>query len=247
MPALPCSSSSGPLRGAPVAVLDFETTGVAPGARFPVQIAVMTCRLGDDRDPVWSTLVKPPIPIPAEASAVHGITDADVADAPQLAEILDPLLALVDGHHLCAYNLPFDWMVLKEGLELCGRADEVPAFDGLDPLVWVKQTDKYLKGKTLEAAAGRRGITFAAHDAAGDVGATAQLMPLILRQLAVDGHIPVPALHAVDRFARWQRHTALAQERDYADYRRRKGLEDPRMTWHDCASVAPHEKLPPPA
>jgi len=42
----------------------------------------------DGSDPVTgSTLVNPGVPIPADASKIHGITDSDVAGAPSLREL----------------------------------------------------------------------------------------------------------------------------------------------------------------
>lgn len=229
MPVLSCDTDRA-LRGAPVAVLDFETTGLEPGQRHPVQLAVTRCRLGDEIVEAWSSLVRPPVPIPADATAIHGITDADVAGAPAIEDLLDGLLGRLDGHLLCAYNLPFDHAVLAEALTTHGRP--APPLQGLDPLVWVKCVDKYQKGKRLEDAAGRRGITFDSHDAAADVGATVALMPLLLRELAVEGHLVPPMLDRVDAFWGWQRQAALAQEQDYRAYRLRQGLAEPSMPWH---------------
>ena len=43
-----------------------------------------------------------------EALAVHGITDASLADKPAFAGILDDLLAFLEGAHLIAHNANFD-------------------------------------------------------------------------------------------------------------------------------------------
>ena len=230
-----------PMRGAPTAILDFETTGTEPGMRHPVQIAVLRCRLGDDLDPVWQTLVRPPVPIPAEAAAVHGITDDRVADAPPFRDVATRLLELLDGHILCAYNLPFDHAVLTEALADEGRVGQAPPLVGLDPLVWAKVVDKYERGKRLEDVAGRRGITFPAHDAAADVTATARVMPLLLRELALSRELVRRELHHLDRFWRWQRRTALTQEQEYRDWRRRNSGDEPTMAWHAGLRIDPDE------
>ncbi len=233
----------GALKGAPVVVFDFETTGVEPGLRHPVQIALVTGRLGMDFDTPWSSLVKPPIPIPEEAAAIHGIRDEDVADAPTFADLVDQLLEHFQGRIPCAYNLPFDHAVLVESLDLLGRRPDAPAPLGLDPLVWAKVVDKYERGKRLEDVAGRRGLSFDAHDARADVDATTKVMPLLLRQLAMDGHVVKPTLDRVDAFWAWQRLTALLQERDYRDYRRRVGRDAPHMAWHESLGVGPDDPL----
>jgi DNA polymerase III epsilon subunit-like protein len=237
VPCLPLSSET-PLRGAPVAVLDFETTGIEPGHRHPVQVAICPLSLGDEPGETWQSLIRPPVPIPPEAAAIHGITDERVADAPTWAEVEPEVLRRLDGRVLCAYNLPFDWAVLCEAMADGPRAAEAPPFGGLDPLVWAKLTDKYEKGKRLEDVAGRRGIHFAAHDAAADVGATARLLGLLLRQLALDRHLRRPALDRLDHFWRWQLWAALVQEREYRDWRLRKGDGEPQLSWHPAAGTA---------
>jgi exodeoxyribonuclease X len=52
--------------------IDFETTGVDPKTCHPVEVAVTSPTVE------FSWFIKPPVPIPAETSAVHHITDADV-------------------------------------------------------------------------------------------------------------------------------------------------------------------------
>ncbi|NOY24238.1 MAG: 3'-5' exonuclease [Oligoflexia bacterium] len=229
MPTLQCDTDRA-LRGAPVAVIDFETTGLEPGDRHPVQIALCRCLLGDRVVDRWTSLVRPPTPIPASASAIHGISDADVADAPTIDDLLDELMERLDGQILCAYNLPFDHGVLSD--VLADRDRQPLPLCGLDPLVWVKCVDKYQRGKRLEDAALRRGIKFKAHDAMADVDATVGVMPGLLRSLALDGFLTPVVLHHVDRFWAWQRSTALAQEQDYRAYRLAKGLTEPTMSWH---------------
>ncbi|RME23609.1 MAG: 3'-5' exonuclease [Deltaproteobacteria bacterium] len=228
-----------PLRGAPILVFDFETTGVVPGKRNPVQLAVAVGRLGEGVERRWDTLIRPPGPIPPEASAVHGITDDDVADAPTFAEVVDRLLADLNGRLPCAYNLPFDHAVLAESLELMGRGDDAPPLYGLDPLVWAKVVDKFERGKKLEDVARRRGIRFDAHDARADVDVTAKIMGTLLRELATGRHIMQPGLDRVDHFWDWQRRTALELELEFRDYRRRNGQPDPTLTWHQGLGVRP--------
>lgn len=223
--------------------MDFETTGLEPGNRHPVQVAVATGGLGDVDTLLWSSLVRPPVPIPAEATAVHGIGDADVADAPSFDELLPKLLELLEGRVLCAFNLPYDHDVLVCALHAAGRPDLAPPLMGLDPLVWVKVVDRYQRGKRLEDAAGRRGIQFKAHDARGDVEGTARLMPVLLRELGREGHVRKPGLDRLDAFWHWQRVAALQQEREYRTWRRSQHRDDPTMPWHVGLGVDPEALL----
>src|ERR671913_334607 len=67
-------------------IVDLETTGTTPNDAV-VEIAAVDL-LGEQIIPVGSDLVRPPIPIPPEASAVHHITDDDVSGSPTLEELL---------------------------------------------------------------------------------------------------------------------------------------------------------------
>lgn len=84
-------------------VLDTETTGLHDGARI-VEIAV----LGVDGTVLLDSLVNPGVPIPAEATAIHGITDAGVADALTFSDLLVPLTAALHDRKIIVYNRQFD-------------------------------------------------------------------------------------------------------------------------------------------
>jgi len=62
-----------------------------------------------------STRVNPEMPIPPKSTAIHGITDADVADSPTFKEIAKNLAAFLEGCDLAGYNaIKFDIPVLAE-------------------------------------------------------------------------------------------------------------------------------------
>lgn len=62
-----------------------------------------------------STRVNPEMPIPSSATAVHGITDKDVADAPTFKEIAHRIKSFIEGCDLAGYNaIKFDIPVLAE-------------------------------------------------------------------------------------------------------------------------------------
>lgn len=90
-------------------VLDTETTGLGAADEI-VQIAIL------DGDGVASVdqLIKPTIPIPPVASAVHGIHDRDVIDAPSFKDIYIRLSTLLAGQVVIAYNMDFDWRMLEQ-------------------------------------------------------------------------------------------------------------------------------------
>ena len=79
------------------AVFDCETTGTDPDADEIVSLALVLL----DRDGVetgrFSSLVRPSCPIPEDATAIHGISDADVADAPTFAAARRPAARTARG------------------------------------------------------------------------------------------------------------------------------------------------------
>ncbi|MFC9431472.1 exonuclease domain-containing protein [Streptomyces sp. NPDC056987] len=96
-----------------VVVLDTETTGLHPTARI-VEIAV----LSSAGDVLLDTLIDPGEPIPAQASKIHRITNADVAGAPTFADVLPQLVRLLEGRRCLIYNDAYDMNRLRHELTL---------------------------------------------------------------------------------------------------------------------------------
>ncbi|HEY1867454.1 MAG TPA: 3'-5' exonuclease [Candidatus Cybelea sp.] len=88
-------------------VIDVETTGLNPHTDRIVEIA---CALVDGTRVTegWSTLINPGMPIPAEATAVNGITDRMVAGAPELGFALRHAQRLGQGRLVAAHCATFD-------------------------------------------------------------------------------------------------------------------------------------------
>jgi DNA polymerase-3 subunit epsilon len=163
------------------AVVDVETTGTDPETDEIVSLAVVRLDPAGVETERFATLVRPTRPIPAEATAVHGITDADVADAPSLAEVAPRVRALLDGAVFAAHNARFDLALVQHGLAAVGLAYRpagvactLDVFRLLEPLA---------PSHRLEAICSRHGIELEdAHEALGDVVATAALVRLLLGQ-----------------------------------------------------------------
>lgn len=88
-------------------VLDTETTGLGADAAV-VEIAVVDA----DGQVLLDTLVNPGCEIPDEATAIHGITDVMVADAPTVEEALAMVERVVAGRHVVIYNAAYDTRLL---------------------------------------------------------------------------------------------------------------------------------------
>lgn len=88
----------------PLVVFDLEATGTEPLEDRIVEIAA--CRVNPGGERAWlDRRVHPGRPIPPEASAIHGIHDADVADAPRFEAIADEVRRFFEGADLGGYNL----------------------------------------------------------------------------------------------------------------------------------------------
>jgi hypothetical protein len=93
-------------------VLDSETTGLY--GSYAVELAV---RRAVDREVLLDVRINPQVPIEDGATAVHGITDADVAGEPVFAAFAERLLEVLAGRRVVVYNAEFDAGVLQREFE----------------------------------------------------------------------------------------------------------------------------------
>ena len=104
-------------------VFDTETTGLDPrdGHRL-VEFAGIELV---ERVPTGRHLhlyINPGRGMPAEAQAIHGLSEEFLADKPRFTAVAADILAFVEGATLVAHNAAFDMRFLNYELELCGRA-----------------------------------------------------------------------------------------------------------------------------
>ena len=104
----------------PLVFFDIESTGTNPYRDRIVEIAVIKVMPDGSREDVVRR-INPCMPIPAGASAVHGIYDADVADCPTFDVIAHNLYNYLEGCDLAGYNIvKFDVPMLQEEFKRCG-------------------------------------------------------------------------------------------------------------------------------
>ncbi len=98
----------------PLAFIDLETTGINLGTDRIVEIAIVKI-LTDGNRSVKRKLVNPQMPIPKQASDIHGITDEMIKDAPAFKQIAHELKQMLDGCDIAGYNSNrFDIPILME-------------------------------------------------------------------------------------------------------------------------------------
>lgn len=98
----------------PIIFFDLETTGVDIANDRIVEISMV--KVGVDGEKVVKTRrINPEMHIPAEATAVHGISDEDVKDEPTFRQIAKSLAAFIEGCDFGGFNSNrFDLPMLVE-------------------------------------------------------------------------------------------------------------------------------------
>ncbi len=87
----------------PVAFIDLETTGVNVATDRIVEISILKLTPQYSTETITMRL-NPTMPIPAEASAIHGIYDNDVKDCPPFKEVASDLSRTLEQCDLAGYN-----------------------------------------------------------------------------------------------------------------------------------------------
>ncbi|HHQ7236719.1 TPA: exonuclease domain-containing protein [Salmonella enterica subsp. diarizonae] len=92
--------------------LDTETTGLDAGAQA-LEIGLVNAR----GERIFETRLKPTVAIDPAAAAVHGISEAMLADAPAWPDIAQQLQHHIDQRPLVIFNADFDTRILKQTAE----------------------------------------------------------------------------------------------------------------------------------
>lgn len=177
-------------------VFDSETTGLLPQQGDEI-VQIAAVRIVNGRrveGEVFDTLVNPNRSIPLSSTEVHGITEAMVADAPPVDEVLKRFHKFAEGAVLIAHNAPFDMQFLRRREAELGLSFDHPVLDTvlLSAVVYGQH-----EVHSLDALTHRLGITIPEadrHTAIGDTVATAdaflKLMPMLQgRDLATFGDV----------------------------------------------------------
>jgi DNA polymerase-3 subunit epsilon len=213
---------------------DLETTGADPLRDLPVQVALVRADPGGE---VASTvfLVDPGGEVPAEATAIHGITTEMVRESGvglrEATVRLHTALRAAEqaGTPLVAMNAAFDLTIAErlfrtEGLSPLGWVRV------LDPLVMDRHLDRFRRGpRKLAALCDHYGVTLeGAHDAASDAFAAVELVRVLGRRFPEVGALDATEL--TRRHALWHREWASG----YDGWRRgrgQRGLGEEEFEW----------------
>jgi DNA polymerase III subunit epsilon len=98
----------------PIAFFDLETTGIKVATDRIVEICIHKINV-DGTTKTKTLKINPEMPIPPEVTAIHGITDEDVKDAPKFSEIAHELAKFLENCDLAGFNSNhFDIPLLAE-------------------------------------------------------------------------------------------------------------------------------------
>lgn len=178
----------------PLTFFDLETTGVDPENDRIVQIALIRVEPGGARS-TYETLVNPGRPIPPGATAVHGITDADVAGAPAFAAIRGEVERVLTGSDLAGYNsIRFDGPLLQNELQRAGSELDLRGSRHLDAMVIFKLMEPRNLTAAYRKYCDKELVN--AHSALADTEATLEILDA---QVAMYDAVPddVDALHTL--------------------------------------------------
>ena len=174
-----------------VALLDVETTGRDASVDRVVELGIVVGRRGEIVAR-YNWLINPGMPIPAEVTAIHHITDEMVADKPRFETVAGEIANALKGCVPAAYNALFDRaFLMSEFSRAKSDTTGVPALtrevEWLDPLVWAREIQEGEKSRSLGDVAARLGVALEkAHRAEDDAEAALR----VLYALAADSRIP---------------------------------------------------------
>lgn len=163
----------------PLCVLDLETTGTDVDRSKIVEICVLKV-MPDGSEEIKTLLINPGIPIPVEASNIHGITDEMVKGKPTFVQISKSLHDYIKGCDIVGFNSnKFDVPMLESEFSRCGITWDWKSVNMIDVRnIYVQKEERTLSaavhfytGKTHDDA----------HSAEADVKATLDILTEQLR------------------------------------------------------------------
>lgn len=184
----------------PLVFFDIESTGIDPIRDRIVEISLIKIS-PDGQEEVRTRRLNPGMHIPAGATAIHGITDEDVADCPSFAQVAKSLATFLKGCDLGGYNSNrFDIPMLVEEFLRAGVDFDLKGRRFID----VQNIFHKMEQRTLSAAhkfyCGREIEN--AHSAEADIRATYDVLKAQLDRYCDDLENDVEFLSEFSRMGR---------------------------------------------
>jgi len=169
--------------------IDLETTGLSPCACHILEFSGVKVRGGVAVDE-FTTLLKPPCPIPSFITGLTGISDAMVRGAPRIEDVAGRLHDFLGDSVLLGHNVHFDVNFLYD--HLAPHTGRYLTNDFVDLMRLSRRVDRDYPDHRLGTLAARAGIRpTGMHRARRDVEVTILCYERI-RSLASCGRISFP-------------------------------------------------------
>jgi CBS domain-containing protein len=180
-------SGATPLVALDAVAIDTETTGLDPRRAWLVEIAAVRLVGGRlETDASLRRRVRPPVPIPAATTRIHGIDDAAVSGAPPFAEAWPEFSAFIDRRVVIGHALGFDLAVLERECERAGLVWKLPRT--LDTRLLAELATADLPDYSLDGVAAWLRIDVTdRHSALGDAITAARIFFALLPKLRERG------------------------------------------------------------
>lgn len=200
------------------AVVDLETTGLSPASDQILEIGLV--HLDATGAPLrrWSTLVRPAPGADGRLhvgpTAIHGLSPADLADAPVMADVADLLARDLAGRVVVAHNARFDLGFLAAALRATGHLAPGARVPRLCTMEWARHY-MAVRSRRLTTCCEAAGVPLAHHHSAlADAEAAAALLRHYLGIAQRRGQDPpwLPSLSDAARFPGWTWDAALADQ-----------------------------------
>lgn len=187
-----------PLAETTFCILDVETTGTSAQNDLICEIGAVKVRGGEVLG-TFQTLVNPGRAIPPRISVITGLTDAIVAPAPRIEQVLGPLRRFLGDAVFVAHNATFDLGFVRAALDRAGYDDYRPTV--IDTLALAR---RLVRSEVRDCRLGTLAERFSlahrpSHRALDDALATCDLLHLLIERAAGWGVMGLDDLTAVCR------------------------------------------------
>ncbi|MBN2158709.1 MAG: WYL domain-containing protein [Spirochaetes bacterium] len=159
--------------------LDLETTGINPALNAILEVGFLKFTRDGVRE-TFSSLVNPGVPIPAEVTAIHGITDDMVVDAPPIVALLDDIDGIIRDSIPVIHNPGFDMAFLWWAFRKQGRPG--PRMEAVDTVRLSRRAYPGLPNYRLGTVCAHLGISIRQHRAPDDAAACMLILRDVLER-----------------------------------------------------------------
>ena len=202
-----------PLIATTFVVLDLETTGLSPATDRITEVGAVKVRAGEVLGEL-RTFVHPGRPIPPAVTALTGITDAMVRDAPTMAAVLAALMTFLGDAVFVGHNASFDLAFLRAAAAAHGYGTLDPTVVDTARLARRLLREEIRDVRLATVARHLRTVTRPEHRALADARATVDVLHGLIERAGAYGATTLEDLRDLTRSSSDQTFRRIALVRD---------------------------------